>query len=211
MNNLALGLLCAALVVQASVPAAAQSAEVGVLRAIAGGEPVPEAGSISVVAEIFDDNSTQIQTKIEQALADRGYTIRFNAPLLLTFGLQQDHDVSPIPSGSIDSGMQEEMAESEDEAPGVDFGEQGPVGDAPQMPDVVVEYHFGGVRPPHPPTRYNLDFVVGKSGAPALWQGSMTAALPATDPVEAAQAMIPPLIDHLGQTIPARRVVLAQP
>lgn len=191
----------------------AQTAEVGVLRAIAGEEPVPASGPIAVVAEDFDDNAMAIQTQIEQALTERGFTIRFDAPLLLTFGQQRDHDVSPIPSGAIDSGMQEEMAESENEAdtPGVDFGEQGPVGDAPQMPDVVVEYHFGGGNAVRAPTRYNLDFIVGNSGAPPLWQGSMTADLPTPDPVEAARIMTPPLIAHLGQTVPARRVVLKQP
>lgn len=211
MTRIAIRLLCAALTFALPAVAAAQMAEVGVLQAVAGEEPVPAAGPIAVVAETYDDTDTQIQAIIEQALTARGYTIRFNTPLLLTFGLQRDHDVSPIPTGAIDSGMQEETAESEDEVPGVDFGEQGPVGDAPQMPNVVIEYDFGAGNPLEKPTRYNLDFIVGNTGAPPLWQGSMTAALPTSDPVEAANVMIPQLVAHLGDTVPAHRVVLKQP
>ncbi len=142
MTKTAIGLLCMALIVVLPEVARAQSTDVGVLRAVAGEEPVPASGPIAVVAEIYNDIDTQIQGIIEQALTARGYTIRFDASLLLTFGLQKSHDVSPIPSGAIDSGMQEETAESEDEVPGVDFGDQGPVGDAPQMPNVIIEYDF---------------------------------------------------------------------
>ncbi len=211
MMRTAIGLLCAALILVLPEVARAQSADVGVLRAVAGEEPVPVSGPIAVVAEIYNDVDTQIQGMIEQALTARGYTIRFDAPLLLTFGLQKSHHVSPIPSGAIDSGMQEETAESEDEVPGVDFGDQGPVGDAPQMPNVIIEYDSGGGNPLEPPTQYNLDFIVGNSDSPPLWQGSMTAALPTSDPVEAAQVLIPKLIGQLGKTVPARRVVLKQP
>lgn len=214
MKHFVLGLSCAVLVALLPGLSAAQTAVVGVLSAVAGEEPVPTSGPIAVVAETFDDTNTRIQTLIEKALTDRGYTIGFKAPLLLTFGLQRDHKVGPIPSGGFDSGMQQETAESEDEAPGVDFGEQGPVGDAPQMPDnVIIEYDFGGdggdrVRMSN---RYNLDIIVGDSDAPPLWQGSVRALLPTADPVEAANILIPQLIAHLGKTVSERRVVLKQP
>lgn len=207
----AVGLVCAVLASGLSGVAAAQNAEVGVLRAIAGEEQVPAGGPIAVVAEIYNGTDTQIQQVIAQALTARGYVIRFDAPLLLTFGLQRNRNVGPIPSGAIDSGMQEETAESEDEAPSVDFGDQGPVGDAPQMPDVVIEYDFGGGDAPQPSVQYNLDFIVGDSDSPPMWQGSVSATLPTADPVEAAQVLAPKLIDHLGKTVHASRVVLSQP
>ncbi|MBL8658974.1 MAG: hypothetical protein JNM75_04375 [Rhodospirillales bacterium] len=210
-SGAAAGLICAALVSGMSGAAFAQNAEVGVLRAIGGEEPVPAGGPIAVVAEIYNDTDNQIQQIIAQALTAHGYVIRFDAPLLLTFGMQRDHKVSPLPSGAIDSGMAEETTESEDEVPSVDFGDQGPVGDAPQMPDVVIEYNFGGGNAPQPSVQYNLDFVVGDSDSPPMWQGSVSASLPTADPVEAAQVLAPKLIDHLGKTVPARRVVLSQP
>lgn len=213
VGSLVLTLVCAVPLALAPGLAAAQPVEVGVLQAIAGEQPVPTGEPIAVVAETFDDGATKIRAEIEAALTDSGYTVRFNAPLLLTFSLQHAHQVGPLPTGAIHSGMQAELAESEDEQPSVDFGQQGPVGDAPQMPDnVLIEYDFGGSGEiARSPRRYNLDLVLGASGAPPLWQGSMTAALPTADPVKAVDAMLPPLIAHLGRTVPERRVVLDQP
>ncbi len=211
-NYLLAGALLAALLTFAwSETTNAQDAEIGVLRAVAGVEPIPTGGQIAVTSQSYNDLSLAIQETITQALTRQGYTVSIGAPLLLVFDLQRNQDVGSIPSGAIESGMQEETAVSEDEEPGVDLGDQGGAGDAPQMPSVIIEYDFGGGIVMRPSTTFNLDVTLGNSDAPPLWQGSMTAALPTSDPVEAARALAPELISHLGKTVPGLRVILKQP
>lgn len=213
-NYLLAGALLAALLTLAwSATTNAQDAEIGVLRAVAGVEPIPTGGQIAVTSQSYNDLSLAIQETITQALTRQGYTVSIGAPLLLVFDFQQNQDAGSFPSGAIDSGMQEETAvsEDEDEEPGVDLGQQGGAGDAPQMPSVIIEYDFGGGIVMRPSTTFNLDLTLGNSDAPPLWQGSMTAALPTSDPVEAARALVPELISHLGKTVPGLRVILKQP
>jgi hypothetical protein len=206
MTNSTIGFIFAVVIFASPSLAMAQRTEVGVLSAVAGEEPVPTSGPIAVAAEIPDFTDSAVTQLIERALTDRGYVIRFDASLLLTFGLQRAHDVGPDPSAD-NSAMQ---ANPEEEEPSVDFGEQG-TGDAPQMPDVVLTYDFGGDGEFGAPVQYNLDLIVGDSDDPPLWQGSMTATLPTSDTLKAAQVMVPQLIAHLGEAVPARRVYLEQP
>lgn len=211
MGNIAVWLVCAALTFAWSNATEAQDAEIGVLRAVAGVEPIPTGSQIAVTSQTYNDLSLEIQETITRALTHLGYTVNIDAPLLLVFDLERSEGSSPFPSGAMNGGMEEETAISENEQPGVDLGDQGGAGDAPQMPNVIIEYDFGGGIAMRPPTTFNLDVTLGNSGAPPLWQGSMTASLPTSDPLEAARAMAPQLIGRLGKTVSATRVVLKQP
>ena len=49
-------------------------------------------------------------------------------------------------------------------------------------------------------SQYSLTFILGRDGSPAIWQGAVTAVLPASDPFDVASGMVPVLTDHIGQT-----------
>lgn len=168
------------------------------LNAVAG-PPFPAGTPISVQAAEFTDVNTRLQGVIEKALVARGYQIQPNAPFVLSYDTQMSAQTDPEPSEFRDSGAIEAERDMVDTPPWDDGG--GELGRA--LPDA---FDAGGATIPlgdpavTTPSRYSLSFILGRDGAPAIWQGSVTASLPSQDPFETAEAMVPVLADHIGKT-----------
>lgn len=191
--------------------AAAGQGGVGVVNAIAG-PSVPAGAPVSVVAGEFTDVNTRLQEVVERALADRGFTVARDAPLILSFDVEMSSRTSDIEhrGGGNIVGSGEPGAEESPyvERPWQDAG--GELGrEQPEIGEPQVTIPFGGGAGGNGGrSRHGLSFTLGRDGRPPAWQGSVTATLPTADPFEAAQAMVPVLVDYIGRTVHGERVTI---
>lgn len=177
------------------LPEAAAGDATAALRAV-GDAQVSKGQPISVVAEEFTDVNTRLQDVIEQALAARGYDVQPQAALVLSFDTEMSSQTDPEAGVRGDPDEQEVLDQESDPIGDTsDLGREDPLTPAPQIQD-----SFGG-EPPLEGTQYSLTFVLGREDAPAIWQGDVTAVLPASDPFDVASGMVPVLADHIGQAV----------
>lgn len=174
------------------------------LNAVAG--PAFPAGTpISVQAAEFTDVNTRLQEVVEKALVARGYKIQPNAPFILSYDTEMSGQTDAEPPGFRDSGTIEAERDMEDTPAWDDGG--GELGrDEPDMDDSNIASIPLGSTPKATDNHYSLSFILGRDGSPAIWQGSVSAMLPARDPFETAEAMVPVLADHIGETVRNQRV-----
>lgn len=174
------------------------------------GPPVPAGAPIAVVAEVFNDLNTEVQQVVERALTAHGYTVSQDAPLILSFDTEISGATADIKDtagsnlvgsgepGAVSSPYPELPSEGDGEELGREPAEIG----TPQatIPLGAVAAAGGSV--------FNLSFTLGQDGRVPIWQGSVTAALPADGPFEAARAMVPVLVERIGRTVHNERVTL---
>jgi len=174
------------------------------LNAVAG-PALPAGTPISVQAAEFTDLNNRLQEVVEKALTARGYTVQADAPFILSYDTEMSGQTDPEAPGFRDSGAEEAAREMEN-TPGWNDG-GGELGrDEPDMDDSNIASIPLESSPGTTPNNYSLSFILGRDGSPAIWQGSVTAALPARDPFETAEAMVPVLADHIGQTVRDERI-----
>ncbi len=174
------------------------------LNAVAG-PAFPSGTPISVQAAEFTDLNTRLQEVVEKALTARGYTVQTDAPFILSYDTEMSGQTDPEAPGFRDSGA-EEAARDMENTPGWNDG-GGELGrDQPEMYDSNVASIPLESSPGTTPNNYSLSFTLGRDGSPAIWQGSVTAVLPARDPFETAEAMVPVLADHIGQTVRDQKI-----
>lgn len=171
--------------------AAAGQGGIGIVEAVAG-PSVPAGTPIAVVAEEFTDLNTQLQEVVEKALTRRGFTVSQDAPLILSFDVELSNATADI----------------QDRAGAniVGSGEPGAVQPEIEQPQVMIPFGHSGsgdagaIR--------SLSFTLGRDGRPPIWQGSVTATLPRSNPLEAARAMVPVLVDYIGRAARGEQVTI---
>ncbi len=169
--------------------AAAGQGGIGIVNAV-GGPSVPAGAPIAVVAEEFTDLNTRLQEVVERALTDRGFTVARDAPLILSFDVEMSSETTDI--------------EHRGGANIVGSGEPG--AEQPEMEEPQLKIPFGNAGGNDGGSKHGLWFTLGHDARPPIWQGSVTATLPTSDPFEAAQAMVPVLVDRVGRTVHGERV-----
>jgi hypothetical protein len=208
-----LGTVCLALVPVIALiakpgMATAGQGGVGVVNAV-GAPSVPAGTPIAVVAEEFTDLNTELQDVIERALAGHGFTVDQDAPLILSFDVEMTNATADIEDraganivGSGEPGATESPYEERPlQDAGGELGRYEPEIGGPQ---VTIPFGHGGGGG----AKRSLSFVLGRDGRPPIWQGSVTATLPSSNPLEAAQAMVPVLVDYIGRTVRGEQVTI---
>lgn len=188
--------------------AAAGQGGVGVVNAIAG-PSVPAGAPVSVVAGEFTDVNTRLQEVVERALADRGFTVARDAPLILSFDVEMSNRTSDIEhrgGGNIVGSGEPGMDRPPERLPWQDAG--GELGrEEPDIGESRFKIPFGGGGNGGG-SRHALSFTLGHDARPPVWQGSVTVTLATTDPFAAAQAMVPVLVNYIGQTVHGEQVTI---
>lgn len=197
----------------------------GVVDAV-GGPSVPAGTPIAVVAEDFTDLNTHLQEVIERALVRRGFTVNQHAPLILSFEVEMSNATADIDDqaganvvgsgepGAAGSPYQQDPSgePGATESPyqqdpwqgaGDDLEQEEPEFEEPQ---VAIPFGQGGGGDAG--TIRSLSFTLGRDGRPPVWEGSVTATLPNSDPFEAAKAMVPVLVDYIGRTAHGEQVTI---
>jgi hypothetical protein len=174
------------------------------------GPPVPAGAAIAVVAENFNDLNTEVQQVVERALTAHGYTVSQDAPLILSFDTEISGATADIKDtaggnlvgsgepGAVSSPYPELPSEGDGEELGREPAEIG----TPQVAIPLGEVAAAGG------SVFNLSFTLGQDGRVPIWQGSVTAALPADGPFAAARAMAPVLVERIGRTVHNQRISL---
>jgi hypothetical protein len=188
--------------------AAAGQGGTGVVNAIAG-PSVPAGAPVSVVAGEFTDVNTRLQEVVERALADRGFTVARDAPLILSFDVEMSNRTSDIEhrgGGNIVGSGEPGMDAPSRRLPWQDAG--GELGrEEPDIGESRFKIPFGGGGNGGG-SRHALSFTLGHDARPPIWQGSVTVTLATTDPFAAAQAMVPVLVNYIGQTVHEEQVTI---
>ena len=188
--------------------AAAAEGGIGVVNAVADPQ-FPTGQPIAVVAEEFTDLNTQLQDVVERALVAHGFTVTQNAPLILSFDTEMTNataDVQDRAGGNIVGSGEPGAAPPYEEFLSEEFGSN--LGDEPPEianPQISMPLGGGGLAGG---SQYSLSFTLGRDGRPPVWEGSVTATLPTSDPFAAAQAMVPVLVSHVGRTVRGERVAI---
>lgn len=171
--------------------AAAGQGGIGIVDAVAG-PSVPAGTPIAVVAEEFTDLNTQLQEVVEKALTRRGFTVSQDAPLILSFDVELSNATADI----------------QDRAGANIVGSGEPGAAQPEIDQPQVTIPFGHSAGGDAGAIRSLSFTLGRDGRPPIWQGSVTATLPRSNPLEAAQAMVPVLVDYIGRTARGEQVTI---
>jgi len=205
--------------------AAAGQGGVGVVNAV-GGPSVPAGTPIAVVAEEFTDLNTQLQDVIERALASHGFTVKQDAPMILSFNVEMSSATDDIEDqaggnvvGSGEPGTDESPYQEDptgepgaNESPYQEDPWQGAAGDLgeeePEVEEPQVAIPFGQVGGGDAGAIRSLSFTLGRDGRPPVWKGSVSATLPTSNPYEAAKAMVPALVDYIGRTARGEQVTI---
>ena len=205
--------------------AAAGQGGVGVVNAV-GGPSVPAGTPIAVVAEEFTDLNTQLQEVIERALAGHGFTVKQDAPLILSFNVELSSASADVEDqagsnivGSGEPGTDESPYQQDptgdpgaNESPYQETPWQGAAGDLgqeePEFEEPQGAIPFGQGGGGDAGATRSLSFTLGRDGRPPVWEGSVTATLPTSNPYEAAQAMVPVLVDYIGRTARGEQVTI---
>jgi hypothetical protein len=205
--------------------AAAGQGGVGIVDAVAG-PSVPAGTPIAVVAEEFSDLNTQLQEVVERALTQRGFTVKQDAPMILSFDVEMSNATADIQDraggnivgsgepGATGSPYQVDPAgepganESPDQ-PGPWQGGRGDPGQQdPAVGEPQVTIPFGRAGGGDAGAIRSLSFTLGRDGRPPIWEGTVTATLPGSNPYDAARAMVPVLVDYIGRTARGEQVTI---
>jgi hypothetical protein len=157
--------------------------------------------SISVQPLDFDEISEAMQAFIVKTLEARGYTVRPDGDrYTLSFTTElsaQTEDQAP----NTDETATEIGAGDED----LDAAPRDQDDSVSVDPDVEVPLDSGG---DNSQSSYSLSFILTSSSEVPVWQGSVTAQMQTQDSLSVAKAMVPPLVEHMGQAVSARPVTL---
>jgi hypothetical protein len=189
------------LLIAGFVWAAANSAHAadGVIAATAF-EQVPPGTAMAVRPWDDSDQNLAIKQDLENALRHRGYVIREDAPLILSFETRDT-------VGTWSSGDRRSIVEFEARKGG---GEE----DDSKVRLNLFASDRGGVfnkgRPPPDvkPSRYQIEVTIDRQGGARLWQGTITADLERTDRESLIKQMVPALVEKVGNTVKGETVPL---
>ena len=170
---------------------AAGQGGIGVVNAV-GEAAIPAGAPIAVVAKEFTDLNSRLQEVVERALADRGFTVAPNAPLILSFDVEMSSETNDI----------------EHRGGGNIVGSGEPGAEQPEIQEPQVKIPLDGDDGGDVGSRHSLSFTMGQDGRPPIWQGSVTATLPTSDPFEAAQAMTPVLAGYVGRNARSEQITI---
>ena len=182
--------------------AIADDAWVAQVRGV-GASALPAGTALQVVAQDFEDLNVKLQPTIERALTAQGYAVDPHAGLQLVYATEWSSETMGASSGE-PAGGSEVGDISEEDAMVSEGADTGPhsaefADVSPQVNVPLGKYRTAGL------SQYGLSFVVGAAGQTPLWRGSVTAALPAQDPLPIAEAMVPMLVPSIGKTVEAEQ------
>jgi|GEM_PF-6905218 hypothetical protein len=190
--------LCGAATADLVEPAVGTLKSVGSLNSLKG-------SSISVVPLSFDEISEDVQNFIVKTLEARGYTVRPDGDqYTLSFTTElsaQTEDQAPNTfetATEIGAGDEDLDAAPRDQDDDVSVESQ-------VAPEVTIPLEGGD---DNGQSNYGLSFILTSSSEVPVWQGSVTAQMPTQDSLSVAKAMVPPLVEHMGQAVSARPVTL---
>ncbi|MCB2102584.1 MAG: hypothetical protein KDE22_17030 [Rhodobacterales bacterium] len=164
--------------------------------------PLPQ-GATLVVRPLDDsDASKEIQVLFERALRDRGYPLAADGRLILTFETRDR-------IGTWSSGNRRTLVEAHSRG-----GRTG--GEDAQVRLNIYDSDTGGVLARErqetarsQPSEYRMDVTIDdRQEKRRLWQGYATADLDRGDGRSLTKAIVPVLVDSLGQTVRSRKVPL---
>ncbi len=190
-----LPVLFVCLAVVAAGPAAAQGTDQGLLNAVAY-QPVPADTAIRVRPLDNSDDNLVVQKDLEEALRGAGYTVAEDAPLVLTFEIRNEQGAWS------DSGTRTLL---ELQARG---GETG--GESARARFNIFDSGRGGLLNRGrgkgttivTPTMYRLDATLDdRTAGRRLWQAWTTAPLGQWTALPLTRAMVPAVVDNIGQTV----------
>lgn len=174
--------------------ATAQFSEQGVLNAVSYAD-LPAGQPITVQPLDNSDENLEIQAEFERELAAHGYTVQPGSPLVLTFETEDR-------IGSWSEGNRRTILELE--------GSGAPIGqDDAKARLNLFDSERGGImnrgqggRSAVNPSTYRLNVTIDDNGrGERLWHGWATADLQQSSGTALTRAMVPSLVQHLGQTV----------
>ena len=186
-------LTCAALL--AAHAAGAQGAGEGLLNAVAY-KPLPAGGAITVRPLDNSDENLVLQQEFESALRAQGRTVAADAPLILTFEVRDT-------VGAWSTRDRRSIIELEGHGDGIG-------GDTHRARVNLYNSSRGGVfnegrgsgTSIMTPSQYRLDATLDqRSNGRRLWQAWATADLGQSDSLDLTRAMVPVMVQSLGQTV----------
>ncbi len=165
--------------------------------------PLPPHSSLTVSPRDFDDVSMRLQGVIEERLRQRGYGVGETGGSGLQLWFDTELSEATVtgpdrPENATEVGAQpvdDEMLGRGSDVADDDRDE------AEVMPQATIR--FGARGPAQPGTPYSLTFIVGRPGETPIWQGAVTTRIGDEDPFDVAQAMVPLLINQIGNTVRA--------
>lgn len=163
-------------------------------------EPVPPGTAVAVRPWDNSDQNMAIKKDIENALRARGFAIREDAQLVLSFETRDT-------VGTWSSGERRSIVEFEKRTAGQEDNDS-------KVRLNLYASDRGGVlnkgRPPPDvkPTRYQIEITLDREKGPRLWQGTITASLERTDRDSLIKKMVPALVDKVGNTVKGETVPL---
>jgi len=159
-------------------------------------EPIPSGQSVMV--EIFDDSddNKRLKKQFEDQLKSQGYTIADDARLILSF---ETRDTSGTWTGGGPNRL-------------VEIGNAGnhTGTDAPDVRVNIFDNQRGGLLNPKPnkgvtqvaPSQYRIDASIeDRTNGKRLWQGWGIANIGSADDPAIQNAMVRPIVEHIGQTV----------
>ena len=167
--------------------------------------PVPTGSAIFVRPLDNSDNNLVLQKDFEKALKTKGYTIREDATLILTFETRDD-------SGAWAGGGENRLVELSNNSDQSGLN-------APRVRFNLFNSQRGGILNPNrkdftrtvTPSSFRIDVTVDdKSNGKRMWQGWSSADTRVGDSRATSRKMIPVLVDGLGQTIRQKTFTLIQ-
>ena len=188
-----LGFLLAALMIGAPPPATAME---GTVNAVAY-KPIPAGQSMAVQPWDNSDENLKLAEEFTAILVKLGYRVSDDAPLVISFGTR---DVL----GYWSAGQRRHILELE--------GHGGRTGGENARVRLNLYSSQGGVlnKGKEPgnvvPSKYMLEVILERRKGERLWQGEATAALNRTDGFSLLRAMLPALLNHMGQTVRQKTV-----
>lgn len=164
-------------------------------------EPIPSGEAVMV--EIFDDSddNKRLKTRFEDQLKSQGYTVSENARLILSF---ETRDMSGTWTGGGPNRL-------------VEIGNAGnhTGTDAPDVRVNIFDNQRGGLLNPKPkkgvtqvaPSQYRIEASIeDRSNGKRLWQGWSVANIGSADDPTTQNAMVKPIVEHIGQTVRDHRL-----
>jgi hypothetical protein len=189
------GILLVSLGILAGQTAAAQEPGEGLLNAVAY-KPLPQGLAVTVRPLDNSDENLLLQEEFERELRASGHTVAADAPLIMTFEVRDM-------VGAWSNRDRRSILEFEGSGGGIggdshrarlnlfDSGRGG-----------VLNQGRGGGTSIVTPTKYRLDATIdARAGGKRLWQAWATADLGQSDGFDLTKAMIPAVVNSLGQTV----------
>jgi len=164
-------------------------------------EPIPSGEAVMV--EIFDDSddNKRLKAKFEDQLKSQGYTVSENARLIMSFETRDT-------SGTWTGGGPNRLVEI-----GNAVNHTGT--DAPDVRVNIFDNQRGGLLNPKPnkgvtqvaPSQYRIEASLeDRSNGKRLWQGWSVANNGGADDPALLNAMVKPIVEHIGKTVRDQRI-----